>query len=388
MISFSRLVQSALLCLFLSGSMNIASANITTKSKAAILMDAQSKRILFEKNAELSIPPASMSKMMTVYVIFDAIKRGDIKLSDKFNISKKAWKQIGSRMFLNLNDKVSVENLLKGAIVQSGNDACIALAEGLSGSVDSFVMRMNSAAQKLGLSASNFANPTGLPNEQHYMSVKDLATLARSLVYEFPEYYEIYQQKEFTWNNIKQPNRNPLLYHFSGADGIKTGYTDKAGYCLVGSAKRDKMRLISVVSGLKSNRERKEESIKLLGYGFSEFQVSTLSAGKNLYQVPVYLGKSKFLDTSVSSDIDYLVKKSKSDKVSVKVDYQVPVMAPVSKGDVVGTLTMMLPDKETKITRDIIAKQDIAKADLWARFVTSFKYFLFGAPEFLVNEKL
>lgn len=380
---FNRLLQSVTILILLFAT--IAKAEITTTSRAAILMEAQTGRILFEKNADLSIPPASMSKMMTIYIIFDALKKGEIKLTDTFHISKNARAQIGSRMFINVNEDITVENLLKGAIIQSGNDACVALAEGLSGSVDVFVMRMNDMAEKLGMTASTFANPTGLPDDNHRMSVKDLALLGRALVYDFPEYYKLYSETEFTWNKIRQPNRNPLLGYFNGADGIKTGHTEEAGYCLVGSAKRGKMRLISVVSGLNSNGQRKDESAKLLGYGFSAFDTKTLSKDIIVSQLPVYLGATKKLDVTLEKDVDLLVKKTDLDKVSLELNAKLPIVAPISKGDVVGEILVKVPDQKESYVYNVVAKQDILKAGLWDRFITSANYFLFGPSEYTID---
>jgi serine-type D-Ala-D-Ala carboxypeptidase (penicillin-binding protein 5/6) len=363
-------------------------AEITTLSKAAILMDAESGRVLYEKDSDVSIPPASMSKMMTVYLVFDALKKGDIKLTDEFNVSETAWRQEGSRTFLKLGEAVSVENLLHGAIIQSGNDACVALAEGLSGSVESFVERMNEAGKKLKLTNSHFANPTGLPDDSHYMSVRDLATLGRALVYEFPEYYKIYNNKNFTWNNIKQGNRNPLLYYFKGADGIKTGHTEEAGYCLVGSAKRDDMRLISVVSGLKSDKERRDESIKILGYGFAEFKNIVFKAHNPLAKMPVYLGAESDIEASLGQDLNLLVKKTDAQNITAEINYETPLIAPIKKGDVVGKILITIPNSDEKIVRNIIAKQSVDKTNFMGRILTSLSYFLFVKPEFKTENNL
>ena len=357
-------------------------ADITTTSKAAILMDATSGQILYQKDADLSIPPASMSKMMTVYLIFDALKKGDIKLTDEFIISENAWRQEGSRMFTKLGDKVTVENLLRGAIIQSGNDACVALAEGLSGSVEAFVARMNEMGKKIGLTNSSFANPTGLPDVNHYMSVHDLAVVGRELVHQFPEYYKIYSEKQFTWNNIKQGNRNPLLYYFSGADGIKTGHTEEAGYCLVGSASRDNMRLISVVSGLGSDRERRDESVKILGYGFAEFKNMMLSGEKNIANLPVYLGISDTVGVSLDKELNVLVKKTDAQNITAKIEYNTPLIAPVNKGDVVGKVFITIPNQDDAITANLVAYDSMPKTDFMGRILTSVRYFLFGTPMF------
>jgi D-alanyl-D-alanine carboxypeptidase (penicillin-binding protein 5/6) len=360
----------------------LSNAEITTLSKAAVLIDAESGNVLYEKDSDLSIPPASMSKMMTVYLVFDALKRGDIKLTDEFQVSETAWRQEGSRMFLKLNDTVTVENLLHGAIIQSGNDACVALAEGLSGSLDAFVTRMNEMAKKLKLTHSSFANPTGLPDVNHYMSVYDLALLGRALVYDFPEYYKIYSKKEFTWNNIKQGNRNPLLYSFKGADGLKTGHTEEAGFCLVGSAKRDNMRLISVVSGLKSDKERRDESIKLLGYGFSEFKNVTFYNTHSIATLPIYLGQDDSVTASLDKNLSALVKKTDYAKITANIQYETPLVAPIKKGDVIGKVFVTIPNQDDTISTNIIADNAVPQASFTGRIWTSLSYFLFGAPQF------
>jgi serine-type D-Ala-D-Ala carboxypeptidase (penicillin-binding protein 5/6) len=363
-------------------------ADITTTSKAAILMDAASGQILYQKDADLTIPPASMSKMMTIYLIFDALKKGDIQLTDEFVISENAWRQEGSRMFTKLGDKVTVENLLRGAIIQSGNDACVALAEGLSGSVEAFVARMNETGKKIGLKNSSFANPTGLPDTNHYMTVYDLAKVGRELVYQFPEYYKIYSEKEFTWNNIKQGNRNPLLYYFQGADGIKTGHTEEAGYCLTGSATKDNMRLISVVSGLSSDRERRDESVKILGYGFAEFKNMIIDNHKDIAKLPVYLGVDNTMNVSLDKELNLLVKKSDANNITAKIQYNTPLIAPIKKGDIVGKIFITLPNQTEKITTNLIASVSMPKTDFIGRILTSARYFLFGTPQFNTQETL
>lgn len=372
---------SAVVCTVLS-LCGVAYGDITTTSKAAILMDAASGQVLYQKDSDLAIPPASMSKMMTVYLIFDALKKGDIKLTDEFVISEAAWKQEGSRMFVKLGDRVTVENLLRGAIIQSGNDACVALAEGLSGSVEAFVARMNETAKKIGLKNSSFANPTGLPDDNHYMTVYDLAKVGRELVYQFPEYYKIYSEKEFTWNNIKQGNRNPLLYYFQGADGIKTGHTDEAGYCLTGSATKGNMRLISVVSGLSSDRERRDESVKILGYGFAEFKNITIDSDKNIAKLPVYLGTEDKINVSIDKELNILVKKTDAQNITAKIQYDTPLIAPIKKGDIVGKIFITIPNQEDKISTNLIANDSMPKTDFIGRILTSAHYFLFGTPQF------
>src|SRR5579872_880191 len=248
-----------------------ALGSIDTAAKHAIIVDFDTGAVLLDKGAEDRIPPASMSKIMTAYVVFEHLRKGSLKLDDLLPVSEKAWATGGSKMFVKVNTRVKVEDLLRGMIIQSGNDACIVLAEGIAGSEPAFVEEMNKAAEKLGLAASHFHNVTGLPDPEHYMSARDLATLARRLIVDFPEYYHYDSEKEFTYNGIKQGNRNPLLYQDLGADGMKTGHTDEAGYGLTASVIRNGRRIIMVLSGMSSMKERGTESAKLIEWAYREF---------------------------------------------------------------------------------------------------------------------
>lgn len=354
-----------------------------TSARNAILVDFDTGAYLYTKNHEDQMPPASMSKLMTVYLIFDKLKSGLLSLDDEFTVSENAWRKGGaasggSTMFLKIGESVRVDDLLKGIIVQSGNDACIVAAENIAGSEEDFAALMNETAQKLGLKNSVFANSTGLPDENQLMSAEDLALLARALIKNFGEYYHIFKQKEFTHNGIKQGNRNPLLYSMSGADGLKTGHTEEAGFCLTGSAVRGGRRLIEVVAGLKSNKERSEESERLMSYGFREFKnVKIFEKGQVVGKVKVWYGKDKTVDMVVSNDVFQTVKKNELKNYTFKLVYDEPIKAPVKKGDVVGKVEMKTP-AGTVETVLLVAERDVAKKGLFERLTANIKYYLKG----------
>lgn len=354
-----------------------------TSARNAILVDFDTGAYLYAKNHEDQMPPASMSKLMTVYLIFDRLKSGLLSLDDEFTVSENAWRKGGaasggSTMFLKIGESVRVDDLLKGIIVQSGNDACIVAAENIAGSEEDFAVLMNETAKKLGLKNSIFANSTGLPDENQLMSAEDLALLARALIKDFGEYYHIFKQKEFTHNGIKQGNRNPLLYSMSGADGLKTGHTEEAGFCLTGSAVRGGRRLIEVVAGLKSNKERSEESERLMSYGFREFKnVKIFEKGQVVGKIKVWYGKEPTVDMVVLGDIFQTLKKNELKNYTFKLVYDEPIMAPVKKGDVVGKVEMKMPSGTVeKIS--LVAGSDVAKKGLFERLIANIKYYLKG----------
>ena len=271
-----------------------------TPAKAAIIIDLRTGSVLFEKNADERMPPSSMSKIMTAYVVFQALKKGDLRLDDQLVVSERAWRIQGSKMFVPLGERVKVEDLLRGMIIQSGNDACIVLAEGLAGSEEAFAERMNVVARDLGLTGSNFRNASGWPDPQHYTTARDLMTLARRLILDYPELYKFYAEKDFTYGKdekgvpIKQGNRNPLLYKNTGADGIKTGHTEEAGYGLTASAVREGRRVITVMNGWASMRIRAEESERLMDWAFREFGTYTVfKAGQPVDKAEVWLGQQQ-----------------------------------------------------------------------------------------------
>ena len=336
------------------------------EASAYLFFDAQSGQILTSKNPDARIEPASLTKLMTAYLTFDALKNGRLKLDQQLTASERAWKSEGSRMFLDPKVPVSVDNLIKGMIVQSGNDACVTLSEAIAGSEEGFAQMMNAQAKKLGMNNSHFANSTGLPDPQLYTTVRDLATLSNALIRDFPQYYPTYSIKSFTYNNITQPNRNLLLYRDSSVDGLKTGHTDSAGFNLIASSKRDGRRVITVVVGTKSMEARATESSKLLNWGLSHFQTPKLyDAGKPLSKVKVYKGSENELDVGFLQAV-YVTLPRGSDEVTPVLETIQPVVAPVKKGAELGTLKLMSGNK-VLAERKVVALQDIEEAGFFGR---------------------
>lgn len=363
----------------------VASAEaFETKARNAILMDYETGAYLFTKNHEEMIAPASMSKLMTVYVLLSKLKEGEISLEDKFTVSENAWRKGGaasggSTMFLKIGQEVKVEDLIKGIIIQSGNDACITVAENIAGSEEEFAALMNETAEKIGLKNAHFVNATGLPHPEHRISVEDLAQIARHIIKEFPEFYHVFKEKEFTYNGIKQGNRNPLLYSLKGADGLKTGHTNEAGFCLTGSVLRGDRRLIEVVSGLASNKERASETESLMTWGVAGFDNYKLFKKKQIMaEVPVWYGAVPTVQAVVANDVVKTVRKSDKNKYTAKIVYDTPVKAPVFKGDKVGELFISYGD-EVVDKVPLVAKDDIAKMGPVSRFLANLKYVVFGA---------
>lgn len=355
-----------------------------TAARNAILMDYDTGEYLFEKNIAESVPPASMSKLMTVYILMSKIKDGSIKLDDTFSVSENAWRKGGaatggSTMFLSIGDNVSVENLIKGIVIQSGNDACIVVAENVAGSEDDFVILMNKTAKKLGLKNSHFENATGLPHPDHRMSMEDLAILARHIIKEFPELYHYFSQKEFVYNNIKQGNRNPLLYTMKGADGLKTGHTEEAGFCLAASATKGERRLIEVMSGMSSNRERSEEAERLMSWGFREFNnFKILTKGQTVATAKVWYGKKDSVNLTVADDVLKTVHMSQQDNVKATAEFDEPVKAPIKAGQEIGTIKIEI-EGQSPLNVPLIAANDVSETGMLGKFWANVKYFIFGA---------
>lgn len=356
---------------------------IDTKAKNMILIDYVTGEHLYEKDAYEPIPPASMSKLMTIYMIFDKLRNGSLSLDDTFKVSENAWRKGGapsggSTMFLAIGDDVKVDELLKGIIIQSGNDACIVAAENIAGDEDSFVDAMNAKAKELGLNNSHFANVTGLPHPDHKMSVEDLAKLARRIINEFPQYYHLFSQKEFVYNNIRQGNRNPLLYSMPYADGLKTGHTEEAGFCLTASAKKGDRRIIGVMTGLASNKERSEEAEKMMSWAFREYDnYNLIEKGYKVADLPVWYGVDKTVPLVVSQDVVKTIKKSLRNQVKLIASYDKPVKAPVQMGQQLGVLKVEVPGTEM-VEVPLVAGQTINKVGLWGKIVANIKYLLTG----------
>jgi serine-type D-ala-D-ala carboxypeptidase len=366
----------------LASTLRPASA-IETSAKNVLVMDYETGQYLYAKDHQKMIPPASMSKLMTIYMIFEKLKDGSLSLDDTFTVSENAWRKGGaasgsSTMFLKIGEKVPVRDLIQGIIIQSGNDACIVAAENLSGSEEDFAADMQKKARQLGLKHSSFANATGWPHPDQLMSVEDLARLARVIISEFPEFYHIFSEHTYTHNNIKQGNRNPLLYSMPYADGLKTGHTEEAGFCLVASAKKDNRRLISVMAGLKSNKERSEEAEKLMSWGFREFSNYTLfKKNQVIAEIPVWLGSENNINLVVDHDVRRTLKKSSVNKVKMTAVYDKPVTAPIKKGDRLGTIKVDIPGQgnfEIPLTAD----RDVEKLGFFGRIVSNLHYLLFG----------
>jgi len=315
-----------------------------TGAPHAILVDADSGSVLFEKGADDLIPPASLSKLMTAEVVFNLIKQDQLKPTDEFIVSVNAWRRGGapshtSSMFIPIHNKVSVDNLLHGVIIQSANDACIVLAEGISGNESAFAELMTKRARELGLSKSTFGNSNGLPDPRQLMTSRELAMLARWIIQTYPEYYKYYGEREFTWNKIRQFNRNPLLAMSIGADGLKTGFTKEAGYGLVGSAVQNDLRLIVVVNGLRSEKERAEEGKRLLEWGFHNFQPSLLfPEGQEIAQARLYGGAKGHVPLVAGREVKLMVPRGTRERIIARVVYSGPVLAPVRQGQKIGTL--------------------------------------------------
>jgi serine-type D-Ala-D-Ala carboxypeptidase (penicillin-binding protein 5/6) len=311
-----------------------------------VLFDQQSGQALAGHRASDAVEPASITKLMTAYAVFQALKDGKLKLDTEVPISERAWRSEGSRTYLELNTRVPVEVLIQGMIVQSGNDATIALAEAVAGTEDTFAALMNQYAKRLGLAQSHFQNSTGLPGDNHKMSAMDIAKLSRAIIREFPEYYRWYSQREFTWNNIRQPNRNGLLARDPSVDGVKTGMTEAAGYCLVSSAKRDGTRLIAVVTGTRSMKAREDASLALLNYGFNFFETRALrKGGEELAVHRIYKAPDGRAAVGLTQDLVVTLPRGQADRIEFAVELAPRVFAPLTKSDRVGTLRAVLDGK-------------------------------------------
>jgi D-alanyl-D-alanine carboxypeptidase (penicillin-binding protein 5/6) len=357
---------------------------VETLAKEAVLMDAETGAILFEKNADAPMAPASMSKLMTVFMIFERLRDGRLSLDDTFRISENAWRKGGARsggstMFLEPGKRARIEDLIRGIIVQSGNDACIVIAEGISGSEEAFADEMTERAQQLGLRNSTFKNATGWPHPEHRMSPKDLAILAKLTIEQFPEYYHYYSERSFVYNEIKQNNRNPLIYKNIGADGLKTGHTQVSGYGLTGSATRGDRRLVLVVNGLQTKKERAREPERLLEWGFREFgNYALLSAGEVIEVAHVWLGTEPTVPFIIENDMKLTMHKKARRAMKVTVNYRSPIPAPVKKGDKLATLTVSAPG-EQPVEVPLLAAADVERLGLVGRLIAAFKHILWGS---------
>ncbi len=350
-----------------------------TSAREAILIDHDTGSVLLEKDADAPTPPSSMTKMMTVYLAFEALKTGAIALTDQLAVSERAWRMEGSKMFVDIDTRVAVEDLLYGVIVQSGNDATVVLAEGLAGSEGAFAERMTAKAREFGMANTTFLNASGWPEVGHVTTVRDLATLASATIRDFPEYYPLYAITSFTYNGIEQANRNPLLYKAVGADGLKTGHTEAAGYGLAASAVRDGRRLILVVNGLASVEARAQEAEHLLDWGFRETRNYALfAADATVVDADVWLGDAGTVPLATASPITVTLSRDARRAMTVTVAYDGPVVAPIAKGAVLGKVTVAAPGFPT-VTRDLVAGAEVGKISALRRIVAAATYLIWGA---------
>lgn len=358
-------------------------AEILTPAKQAYITDFESGKVLFAKDADLPMKPASMAKIMTVFVVFQRLADGSLQLDDKFLVSEKAWRKGGSKTFVEVGSRVSVNDLLHGVIVQSGNDAAIVLAEGIAGTEDAFAEEMNFWAQKLGMTQTNFRNSTGWPDPDLQTSAKDLNILTTEMIKRFPadtypDLYPIFAKREFTYNKITQPNRNPLVYGTAGADGLKTGHTEESGYGLVGSAVRNGQRVVMVLNGMDSMKQRSTESRRLMDLIFREYQsYEFFKRGQTVDQVNVWLGTAPQVDLVLDAPLKLVLSRKDRQAMEISVQWLDPVPAPIRAGDQIGTLVISLPDEVTKLP--LRAAHDVDALGLFNRIGAAVKYLIFGA---------
>ncbi|MGD8956311.1 MAG: D-alanyl-D-alanine carboxypeptidase family protein [Chromatiaceae bacterium] len=348
---------------------NAVPAPPSVSATGYLLIDTDSDTVLAARDAEQRLEPASLTKIMTAYLVFRELQSGSIKLSDQVLVSEKAWRTPGSRMFIEVNTRVSVEDLLKGMVVQSGNDASVALAEHVAGSEEAFANLMNDQAQRLGMLDTHFVNATGLPDPEHYTTPRDITVVSEAMIREFPELYKLYSLREFTYNDIRQQNRNELLWRDTNVDGIKTGHTSAAGYCLVASAKRDGMRLISVVMGTDSEKTRARESLALLNYGFRFFETHRLyGADDRLTRARVWMGDREQVALGLEKDLFVTIPRRQYDKLEARTEIDPQLQAPLIKGQKVGEVVVEL-DGEVVTRMPLIALEDIPEGGIWRTVV-------------------
>ena len=352
--------------------------DITTPAKQVIIYDHEANEVLFEKNSDDLMKPASMAKVMTAYIVFDRIKDNSLNMLDTFLVSDKAWRMGGSRSFLELNSNVSIKDLLLGLIVQSGNDAAVVLAEGISGDEEAFAREMNSYAKIMGMTNTYFTNSTGWPHPDLQTSSRDLIILTKKIIEDFPKLYKLFEEKIFTYNNIKQSNRNPLLYTMNGADGLKTGHTNESGYGLIGSVKRNDRRVTIVINGLNSKKKRTFESKRLFNIVFRETALLSLFNKKNtLVKANVWLGKQSEVKLVALKPFTKIVSPLEFNKTKIKVEWMDPIAAPIRRGDIVGNIYITIPGKKT-IKQDMISSEDIKKMSSLIRVKSILKFLLYG----------
>ncbi|MCW5699326.1 MAG: D-alanyl-D-alanine carboxypeptidase [Rhodospirillales bacterium] len=378
----SRCISSVLFSLFVVIAFGFTSPGawaLETEAKQAILMDLQTGSVLFQKNPDELMPPASMSKMMTAHRVFERLREGKLKLDDKLIVSENAWRKGGAKsgsstMFLNIGEEVTIDDLLHGIIVQSGNDACIVVAEGLEGSETAFAEKMTLSAKEIGLKNSTFTNATGWPDPAHLTTARDLALLAKHTIETYPEYYGLYAIKEFKHNGIKQGNRNPLLYKNMGADGLKTGHTEASGYGLTASARRGDRRLIMVLNGLPSIKARTQESERVMSWGFREFSNHSLAkAGETISEAEVWLGTQGTVPLTVAKDLVITLPRNARKDMTMTVRYNGPIPAPINQGEAIAVLNVTAPEM-VPAEIPLVAATTVERAGLFGRLFLRLKH--------------
>ncbi|MGB0927967.1 MAG: D-alanyl-D-alanine carboxypeptidase family protein [Pikeienuella sp.] len=380
MISIASPMRTLLSGIALSAIIASGGHALDTAARAAMVVDLTSGTVLLDKNSEVPIPPASMSKLMTLNMVFEALAEGRLSLDEKFRVSEKAWKMGGSRMFVREGDRIRIEDLIRGVIIQSGNDACIVLAEGLAGSEEAFATKMTARAAELGMTDSTFANATGWPHADHRMSARDLIFLTRRMLTEFPQYYDYFSETEFTWDGVTQKNRNPLLYLDIGADGLKTGHTEEAGYGLVGSAKRGERRIAFMITGLDSSKARSVESERLTTWAFREFRTGKIAtAGQIVGEADVWIGSTETVALTPARDIIATAPYGGLDKMKVSIKYDGPIAAPIAAGDVIAEMVVEAPGLPP-VTTPLTAAHSVAKGGVVSR-VTGALTLMLGAGQ-------
>lgn len=351
---------------------------VDTMAKQGIMIDYSTGAVLFEKNADERMQPSSMSKMMTLYILFERIKAGRIKMDDMLVVSEKAWRTGGSKMFVQVGSRVRVQDLIQGIAVQSGNDACVVVAEGLDGSEQAFAEEMNKKARELGLKDSHFVDASGLPDPQQYMTARDLAILARRLVHDFPEFYHFFSEIDYVFGNIRQGNRNPLLYKNLNVDGLKTGHTEAGGYGLTASALRNGRRLILVLNGMSSVNERSRESERLLDWGYREWSnYALLKAGEKISDAEVWLGAQPTVPLVAGADVIVTLPASERDAMKVTVSYDGPIPAPIAKGAAIARLSVEAPDVPT-LAAPLEAGDAVERLGFFGRIGAALRYLVRG----------
>jgi D-alanyl-D-alanine carboxypeptidase (penicillin-binding protein 5/6) len=381
-----RIKNLSLILIFLSFSIKPVFANFDVNARTAILQDYLSGKILYEKDADRQIFPASMTKIMTSIIAFDLLKSGELSLDEKFLVSENAWRlsQAGySSMFIMVGDEITVENLLRGIIVSSGNDACIALAEGIAGTEEEFAIMMTEKAKEIGMENTNFSNSSGINAPDNLSTVRDILIMSNYLIKNYPNYYEYYKETEFTWDRtggdpIKQGNRNPLLYKNIGVDGIKTGYLAYEKYSLASTIKRNDRRIIAVGSGFVSKNERSKQSLKLLTYGLTNFDTINIAKKDEIFdELDVWQGTQKTIRSYINEDVYQTIPKAKKKYLKVSVNYQGPLKAPILKNDIIGKVKISYKDEQIG-EYDLLAFEDVKRQNIFSRFISSINFLIWG----------